>query len=70
MDAVQADQYVLQAVRPVVGNGCVYPAAIPTLGNQLSDADLTWKAYLQDMGNEPTRDQTTLTTQGPACGHP
>jgi hypothetical protein len=54
----------------LVGDGCVYPASIPTLGNQLSAAHLTWKAYLQDMGNQPARDHTTMTKQGPACGHP
>ena len=35
-----------------------------------SQAKLSWKAYLQDMGNEPSRDHTTMTKQGPACGHP
>jgi phosphatidylinositol-3-phosphatase len=54
----------------LVGNGCIYPASVPTLGNQLSAAQLTWKAYLQDMGNVPSRDRTVLTKQGPACGHP
>jgi hypothetical protein len=54
----------------LVGNGCVYPASVPTLGNQLSDAKVSWKAYLQDMGNTPSRDHTTATSQGPACGHP
>ncbi len=54
----------------LVGNGCVYPASIPTVGNQLSAAHWTWKAYLQDMGNQPARDRTTMTSQGPACGHP
>jgi hypothetical protein len=53
----------------LVGDGCVYPASIPTLGNQLSAAHLTWKAYLQDMGNQPARDHTTMTKQGPAYGH-
>ena len=53
----------------LVGNGCVYPKSIPTIGNQLSDAHLSWKAYLQDMGNDPGRDHTTMTKQGPACGH-
>jgi len=54
----------------LAGNGCVYPASIPTLGNQMSAAQWTWKAYLQDMGNQPARDRTTMTSQGPACGHP
>ena len=54
----------------LVGNGCVYPKSIPTLGNQMSGAHLSWAAYLQDMGNTPSRDHTTMTKQGPACGHP
>jgi phosphatidylinositol-3-phosphatase len=54
----------------LTGNGCVYPASVPTIGNQLSARGLTWKAYLQDMGNSPGRDRTTPTAQGPACGHP
>ena len=53
----------------LVGNGCVYPKSIPTIGNQLSAAHLSWTAYLQDMGNDPARDHTTATKQGPACGH-
>jgi phosphatidylinositol-3-phosphatase len=54
----------------LVGDGCVYPASVPTLGNQLTGRHLSWKAYLQDMGNTPSRDRTTATSQGPACGHP
>ena len=54
----------------LTGNGCVYPGSVPTIGNQLSARGLTWKAYLQDMGNSPGRDRTMPTAQGPACGHP
>ena len=54
----------------VLGEGCVYPAAVPTLGNQLSAAGRSWAAYLQDMGNDPVRDHTVATARGPACGHP
>ena len=50
--------------------GCVYPKSVQTVGNQLSAANLTWKAYLEDMGNNAKRDQTVATAQGPACGHP
>lgn len=32
-----------------VGQGCVYPASVPTLANQLSSAGRTWKGYLDDM---------------------
>jgi hypothetical protein len=31
------------------GVGCVYPSEVKTLANELSDANLTWKAYVQDM---------------------
>ena len=54
----------------VLGEGCVYPAAVPTLGNQLSATGRSWAAYLQDMGNDPARDRTVATARGPACGHP
>jgi phosphatidylinositol-3-phosphatase len=54
----------------VLGEGCVYPTAVPTLGNQLSAAGRSWAAYLQDMGNDPGRDHTVATARGPACGHP
>jgi phosphatidylinositol-3-phosphatase len=45
------------------GTGCVYPAEVSTIGNQLSAAKRSWKAYMQDMGNDPNR-------EGAACGHP
>ena len=47
----------------VRGTGCVYPAATLTVADQLSSAGLTWKGYMEDMGNDPTREQTT-------CGQP
>ena len=47
----------------VVGQGCVYPASVKTLANQLMDAGLTWKGYMGDMGNDPARESAT-------CGHP
>src|SRR5271165_5400890 len=56
--------------RQVLGEGCVYPAAVPTLGNQLSAAGRSGAAYLQDMGNDPGRDHTVATARRPACGHP
>jgi phosphatidylinositol-3-phosphatase len=52
------------------GDGCVFPARVQTLGNQLSAHHLSWAAYLQDMGNSAKRDHTTKTKNGPACGHP
>jgi hypothetical protein len=52
------------------GEGCVYPKYVTTVANQLSANKLTWKGYMQDMGNLPNRDKTVSTSQGPACGHP
>jgi hypothetical protein len=37
-------------------SGCVYPASTQTLFNQLDSAHVSWKAYLQQMGNTPTRE--------------
>jgi hypothetical protein len=45
------------------GIGCVYPAVTKTIGNQLSAAGLSWKAYEQDMGNIASRESA-------ACGRP
>jgi phosphoesterase family protein len=50
-------------------NGCVYPASIPTLFNQLDSAGVSWKGYAQDLGNPdasgPTHDAGTQ-----FCGAP
>jgi phosphatidylinositol-3-phosphatase len=45
------------------GIGCVYPANVQNIGTQLTAAGLKWKAYEQDMGNDPNREAA-------ACGHP
>jgi phosphatidylinositol-3-phosphatase len=47
----------------VVGSGCVYPASVLTIADQMQAANLTWKGYMGDMGNDPTREAA-------ACGHP
>ncbi len=46
-----------------VGTGCVYPVAVQTIGNQLTENGLDWKGYFGDMGNIPSRESAT-------CGHP
>src|SRR5436853_3315181 len=33
-----------------VGQGCVYPTAVKTIGDQLEAKGLTWKEYAEDMG--------------------
>ncbi len=45
------------------GEGCVYPANVQNIGTQLSAVKRRWKAYEQDMGNDPDRETA-------ACGHP
>ncbi len=47
-----------------IGNGCVYPGFVTNIADQLQAKGRTWKAYLQDMGNDPQRDN------GRRCAHP
>jgi hypothetical protein len=46
------------------GQGCVYPASVPTLVDQLREEHMSWKGYMEDMGNDPVRDG------GTTCAHP
>jgi len=50
-----------------IGAGCVYPSSVPTLFNQLSAANVTWKAYAQDLGNTDTGSAPHAVS---ACGAP
>jgi len=45
------------------GSGCVFPTSVPTVADQLDAAHLTWKAYMEGMGNVPSREAAV-------CGHP
>jgi hypothetical protein len=53
----------------VLGQGCVYPAAVQTVAGQLAAKGLTWGGYMEDMGDDPVRDNGT-TCAHPAIGHP
>ncbi|MBU6416993.1 MAG: phosphoesterase, partial [Xanthomonadaceae bacterium] len=44
------------------GQGCVYPADVKTLANQLQDAGYMWKGYMESMGADPSREAA-------ACAH-
>jgi len=44
------------------GAGCVYPASVKTLPDQLRAAGFSWRAYMEDMGNDPGRER-------PTCAH-
>jgi phosphatidylinositol-3-phosphatase len=46
-----------------IGRGCVYPASVKTLADQLEAKGFTWRAYLEDMGRDPSRENRT-------CAHP
>ncbi len=50
-----------QVIAPV---GCVYPRSVRTIADQLRDAGRTWRGYMEDMGNDPVRDN------GVTCAHP
>jgi hypothetical protein len=47
----------------ITDSGCVFPTTVTTLANQLTQAHLTWKGYMEDMGNIPSRESAV-------CGHP
>jgi phosphatidylinositol-3-phosphatase len=47
----------------LLGSGCVFPSSVSTVANQLDSAHLTWKGYMEDMGNDPQREAAT-------CGRP
>jgi phosphatidylinositol-3-phosphatase len=45
-----------------IGNGCVYPRSVRTIADQLMDRHLTWRGYMEDMGNDPAHEPAR-------CGH-
>ena len=45
------------------GKGCVYPATVKTLPDQLAGLGIAWRGYMEDMGNDPAREAAT-------CGAP
>ena len=47
----------------VAAHGCIYPREVKTLVDQLEASGRSWKAYMEDMGNDPARESAT-------CGHP
>src|SRR5215472_13107588 len=53
---------VLNADGQALGAGCVYPRIVRTLPDQLEAAGLSWRGYMEDMGNDPKREPAT-------CGH-
>lgn len=47
----------------VRGQGCVYPATVKTIADQLESKGLSWRGYMEDMANGPP-------DQAKSCRHP
>ncbi|MBV8347994.1 MAG: hypothetical protein JOZ49_10810, partial [Mycolicibacterium sp.] len=56
-----------------VGQGCVYPSNVLTLTDQLDPkhdgSNLTWKAYMEHMGDQLPRDMDTTCAHAPTFGN-
>src|ERR1700732_1063016 len=52
----------LDAHGQLPGSGCVYPAMVKTLPDQLEAAGLNWRGSMGDMGKDPRSEAAT-------CGH-
>lgn len=66
VDCTFYDNFNLTGVTPdgqAISTGCVFPSQFQTIADQLRAAGKTWKGYMEDMGNVPTREQRT-------CGQP
>ena len=46
-----------------IGRGCVYPASVRTLADEMDSVHRSWRGYMEDMGNDPAREAAS-------CGHP
>jgi hypothetical protein len=46
-----------------LGSGCVYPPQVKTIADQLEEAGLRWRGYMEDMGADPAREPAR-------CAHP
>ena len=65
-DCRRYEEFRLTATAPdgqPVGDGCVYPASVLTVANQLEARHLAWRGYMEDMGNDPAREPAR-------CAHP
>jgi hypothetical protein len=66
IDCPHFDDFVQTGTAPdgqPIGDGCVYPAHLMTIANQLETAHLTWGGFMEDMGKDPKRESSS-------CGHP
>ena len=66
IDCPHFEDFVQTGIAPdgqPIGDGCVYPAHVSTIANQLETNHLTWGAFMEDMGKDPQRESS-------ACAHP
>mgnify|MGYP001544453342 CR=1 FL=1 len=49
------DQPALDENGQAIGSGCVYPAMVPMLGDQLEAVGKSWRGYMQDLGNDKSK---------------
>jgi hypothetical protein len=66
VDCPHFDDFVETGIAPdgqPIGDGCVYPAHVQTIANQLEAKHLTWGGFMEDMGKDPARERST-------CAHP
>jgi phosphatidylinositol-3-phosphatase len=64
-DCYHYDDFVETGIAPdgqLIGSGCVYPAHVQTIANQLAATRRRWRGYMEDMGDDPTREANR-------CGH-
>jgi hypothetical protein len=54
---------VIGSYGQAVGSGCVFPADVKTIADQLDAAGLTWRDYNESMGADASREAAE-------CGHP
>jgi hypothetical protein len=66
VDCTVYQDFSLTSITPdgqAAGTGCIYPAQIKTVADQLKAAGKTWRGYMEDMGKNPAREQAS-------CGQP
>jgi phosphatidylinositol-3-phosphatase len=51
-----------------MGQGCVYPANVKTLANQLTTKSIGWRGYMEDMGNDTSREPAKCGSPGDPSG--
>jgi hypothetical protein len=51
-----------------IGSGCVYPANVKSFADQLQQKDVSWRGYMEDMGNDTSREPKRCGSPGDPSG--